>query len=75
MIFLQHGTWQTGRVISQVLRALRGAEDNTVTMESLEGLAPNPIPGSSYSDHLNEHLIGRGLAKWVVENESVQLTQ
>lgn len=61
-------------LLVQVLRALRAADDSTMTIGSLAALAPIPIEGSSYSDHLHEHLIDRKLAKWVVDNESIQLT-
>lgn len=57
----------------QVLRALRTAEDSAMTVCSLAALAPNPVVGTPYADHLNEHLINRDLAKWVVEKESIQL--
>jgi hypothetical protein len=59
---------------AEVLRTLRNAEDHAMTIASLAALATNPVPGTSYSSHLQEHLVDRKLAIWVVENESIQLT-
>ena len=56
-----------------VLRTLRQTDDGAMTVATLAALAPNPVEGSSYTDHLQEHLIDRVLAKWVVQGESVQL--
>ena len=60
---------------AQVLRTLRGARDGAMTVGALAALAPNPEPGTSFAQHLQEHLIDRLLAKWVVEGEAVQLIE
>jgi hypothetical protein len=57
-----------------VLRTLRSTQDGAMTVTSLAALVPNPEPGSSYAAYLQTHLVDRELAKWVVQNESIQLT-
>lgn len=56
-----------------VLRALRSADEGLLTISSLSIQAPSPAPEKPYSEHVREHIVGRLLAKWVVENESIQL--
>jgi hypothetical protein len=58
---------------ASVLRTLRGANDCAMTVTALAALVPNMTPGTSYAEQLQTHLVDRLLAKWVIENESLQL--
>lgn len=58
---------------ADVLRALRGAEGNTMSTAELSAQVQNPAPDTPFTQHLQELLVDRQLAKWVVENESLQL--
>ena len=76
----QHASSVTAFTVNPVLewkaaamRALRSAPDGALTVTTLAALVPNPFSNTSYAGHLQEHLIDRLLARWVVVNESLQL--
>lgn len=58
---------------ADVMRALRAADDRSMAVSTLAAQAANPEPATAYHQLVQEHLIDRQLAKWVVENETVQL--
>jgi hypothetical protein len=58
---------------ADALRALSNAPNCTLTLGGLEAKVANPSPENSYMSLVQENLVERNLAKWVVENESIQL--
>lgn len=57
---------------ASAMRNLREADDKAMTITMLNACAPNPTPGTPYRQLVQEYLVDRVLATWIVQGESVQ---